>query len=123
MIQVVNNIDMKNAGCGIYMIEFSDGRFYIGCSRYIKERVLGHITCFKFDFRRSNPSLKKMKGFCGLATFSIIENVTYTDRCELLKKEASYINKYANNPLLLNKRNSLLMKSPKVFSSVLYPVV
>ena len=103
MVEIINKID-KNVGCGIYLMKFSNGMFYIGCSRYIKERVSNHCTAIKCNFQRSScPSLKKMHGFNGTVKFFLIKEVTYTDRSDLLKVEAYYINKYRGDNKLINE--------------------
>jgi len=118
MIRVINEVDMDSVKAGIYMITFSDGRFYIGCSRYVKQRILSHIGYIRSNFRYSCPSLRVMKDFHGCAIISMVEDVVYTDRTNLLAAEADLIKKYSGNKLLINVKrkdsacyNNLILSS------------
>ena len=103
MVEIINKID-KNVGCGIYLMKFSNGMFYIGCSRYVKERVSNHCTAIKSNFQKGTcPSLKTMQGFKGTVRFFLIKELVYTDRSDLMKVEAYYINKYRSNNRLINQ--------------------
>lgn len=111
MINLKIDNDFKD-GSGVYMIKFSNGMFYIGCTLCFKQRLSCHRRSIKRNF---NPiitpiGLQKMKDFEGDASFIIIEFVQIDNmfyRKKLLKRERYYLDKYRTEPLLLNNRTEI----------------
>lgn len=96
-------------GSGIYMIKFSNGMFYIGCTSCFKQRLSCHNRSIKRNFNpKTTPlGLQKMKDFEGDANFIVIEYFEIDNRFykkKLLDRERYYLDKYRNEPLLLNNR-------------------
>jgi len=110
MITTKISPDFKNFESGIYLIYFSDGRFYIGSSKHLQRRVHAHILSIKSDFSVSGTckSLKCMKGFMGEAIFYLLEYIPVQNKCfaiggHLIKRENEYISNNLHDPMLLNK--------------------
>ena len=111
------NIEMDesvNYNSGIYLIEFSNGYFYIGSAKCIKERVKFHCRCILSNFKNKTKScmaLTKMKDFSGSIKISVIEYMEvesriYASRYDLLRKEHTYVIAHRGNEFLLNYINS-----------------
>ena len=99
---------------GIYLLEFSDGHFYIGSAKYLKSRIDFHCRCILSNFKQkvvSSKALLKMKDFSGNIKISVIEYIdvehrVYANRRHLLQKEHSYVIKHKGNKYLLNYINN-----------------
>ncbi len=88
MIEILISDTLLSVPAGIYKIEFSNGFFYIGKSSTLGARIRCHIRSIDSDFsnKRTCVSLTKMRGFKGIATFSLIEA---TDIASMIKREAN----------------------------------
>jgi predicted GIY-YIG superfamily endonuclease len=116
MVKIIVKDELKKCNHGVYMITFSNGRFYIGSSRDIKNRIKTHILSIKHNFKNTSTciSLRCMEGFEGDAVFSLIEEYKpingkfsrYYDAHPLILIELGYISKYKNNKLILNNANN-----------------
>jgi hypothetical protein len=101
------NDEIKTSKCGIYKIQFDDGRFYIGSSVNLYARVVSHCADMKNGFK-INVSLKKMNGYNGNVVFSVLQPVDFTKESRyssvafLLKIEYEHIKAHSLNQLLLN---------------------
>lgn len=114
---VTINIDpnIQHCQCGVYVITFSDGRFYIGSSRRLQTRIKTHINIIKSDFTSSSTceSLKPLKGFKGEVSIRLLEEIdlqNYRPKGHrlpvgtnpVIKGEYHHIHANRGNPLLLN---------------------
>lgn len=93
------------------MIRFSDGHFYIGCSKNLKTRITTHVAAIKsgLSSRSTCKTLRKMEGFSGsveLVLLEVIDSSAYVNHYgpgeEIVKRELHYLRLYADDPMLLN---------------------
>ena len=56
-IQIDESVDYRS---GIYLLEFSDGHFYIGSAKYIKSRIDFHCRCILSNFKQKVVSSKAL---------------------------------------------------------------
>lgn len=115
MILIEKDDGVLKPCAGVYLITFSDGRFYIGSSKYIPSRVKHHELYMKSGFTTS-PSCKTlstMKGFCGTARISVLEEV------ELQKDDwrqfgtPKYVLEREQYHIQKNKKNKLMINDPR----------
>jgi hypothetical protein len=117
MITISITDEVKNCVSGVYMLLFSDGRFYIGSSMHLKNRIKAHLTAIKSDFtsQMTCESLRQLQGFNGSVEILLIENVDMTGyvprpctrqptgKNPVRGRELHHIHRSLGNPLLLNK--------------------
>lgn len=123
MIQTIINKDIYTQSSGVYMIKFSDGRFYIGCSIQLRTRMTKHLRAIKSNFTNSDTcvTLKKMKDFNGTIEIILIESVKslmcdriggYGTDPIIVEREDYHININKDNPLMLNRIKNKKIKQP-----------
>jgi len=83
---------------GIYKIEFSDGKFYIGESRNIDSRWFSHREDMRAG-KHINKLVADAYRECGEPVFSRLEQACVDD---LKKVESKWVTANRVNPLLLN---------------------
>lgn len=108
---------------GVYIIRFSDGHFYIGCSGWLKGRIRAHVGAAKSGFTSKSTCkpLQKMKGFVGFVEIALLEAVDSSKRegsygadSKIVEREVHYLRLYAGNPMLLNSiTTQLLVQTPE----------
>ena len=92
MIQHYNLDNCPNNISGIYLINFPNGKIYIGLSNNIKRRIKEH----NLDSRQ--PVLfSAIQKYGRIYEFDILEEIDSQDRELLLQKEIEYIQKYNSN--------------------------
>lgn len=106
-IEIHENI--KKTKCGVYMIGFSNGFYYIGSSSWLPQRIKSHICTIRGDFRlKSTPkSLRPMAGFDGIVTFSLLEEISSERKRfgltrDIITRESDYKQVYYSDEYLLN---------------------
>jgi predicted GIY-YIG superfamily endonuclease len=104
MIEITIDESVKIKNGGIYIIVFSDGRFYIGSTIDFGNRISTHKRAILSNFKSGCTclALRKMKGFTGSAKFSLIEKLHTRSKAELISREYYHIGLHRKNPLLLN---------------------
>jgi predicted GIY-YIG superfamily endonuclease len=104
MINILIEESVKIKNGGIYMIIFSDGRFYIGSTIDFGNRISTHKRAILSNFESGCTclALRKMKGFTESAKFTLIEKLHTKSKSELISREYYHIGLHRKNPLLLN---------------------
>lgn len=80
--EIIISEEIKNAKSGIYLLTFSNGYFYIGSSKNIKNRIRTHIKCINSNFLHIETckALTVMNGFKGKVKVSLLLSVQITGR-------------------------------------------
>ena len=109
MIEIKISAEMEKYPAGVYMISFSDGHIYIGCTKNLKNRIRLHISAIKSNFCNlaTSESFRKMRGFDGIIEFSLLEPpdkkaIRLNRFGYLFETEKKIIKQYKGNPMLLN---------------------
>ncbi len=109
-MQITIDNEIKTTTSGVYIIRFSNGRFYIGCSIDLISRVKTHVRNMKNGFKKGNTckALKLMVDFNGDAHFSLLmcvdcSKVSKVASVGLLQRnEAVFILDHKHDPNCLN---------------------
>lgn len=114
MIEIKITAPLPTTEAGVYRIDFSNGRFYIGSSVELKTRIKTHENAIKSGFKTAMTckSLLPMTGFNGFAVFSLLEAVELPEskNCQrrglyqsiVLKREWTHIRTHKGNDMMLN---------------------
>lgn len=84
--------------CGVYMLFWQDGHFYIGSSIHIHERFSQHLRALR-DNRHHNIRLQEMHAKNGNPELMILMRCKKSGRLEC---EQQYLDAHFNNPLCCN---------------------
>lgn len=109
-ITIIVDEILSKTEAGVYKIEFSNGFFYIGCSRNLKSRIAQHKSAINSNFSTKYTAvpLKKMVGFKGTVTISLLEAIDLSQytrwdvRAVLEGSEKAHIVANNRNKKLLN---------------------
>jgi len=102
--------ELKIVSSGVYMIYFSNGRFYIGASKNLYRRIKTHVSIIRKGFKSAGTpkGMKKMMRFEGTASFILLEAIDLPESRyglpkELREREKFHKIQYLNNKFLLNR--------------------
>lgn len=106
-MEFIINDEIKMHPAGVYKIQFDNGYFYIGSSINLYDRIKTHCNDIK-NGCKVNVSLRKMSGFDGTVTFSLLESIdTPVERRSKLQRmvadlEYTKIKENSSNKMLIN---------------------
>ncbi len=100
---------IKNSEMGIYRIDFSNGKFYIGASGELLWRIKTHLRSIRSGFKTKSTcnALKLMVGFDGDVHIYILESIEchrrmYGTPRQVLCRESHYLTLHKDNSDCLN---------------------
>ena len=118
-MQITITDELKRTKCGVYIINFDNGMFYIGSSKILNQRVYNQTREILNNFSRPSCciALRAMKGFDGECKISLLREVKidkvrmFGALPEILRNEAEFILSNKDNEKCLNWNKTLYKRN------------